>query len=118
MQARRITFALPLAGQNFQPTRLAISIPSRLPKPRRHCRKVSSIHVRCTPKSGRSGPGTCPICGMALEPAIATADKGPNPELIDMTRRFWIGLALALPVFLLEMGGHLFDLHLTMTGKS
>ena len=39
---------------------------------------------------------------------IATADAGPNPELADMTRRFWIGLALAVPVFLLEMGGHLF----------
>ncbi len=52
------------------------------------------------------GPGSCPICGMALEPLIATADSGPNHELIDMTRRFWMGLALALPVFLLEMGGH------------
>ena len=57
------------------------------------------------------GPGNCPICGMALEPDVVTADSGPNPELIDMTRRFWIGLALALPVFLLEMGGHIFDLH-------
>ena len=48
-----------------------------------------------------------PVCGMALEPLIAAADAGPSPELADMTRRFWIGLALALPVFLLEMGGHL-----------
>ncbi|MCK5908693.1 MAG: copper-translocating P-type ATPase, partial [Caulobacter sp.] len=48
-----------------------------------------------------------PICGMALEPLIAAADAGPSPELADMTRRFWIGLVLALPVFLLEMGGHL-----------
>jgi Cu+-exporting ATPase len=54
------------------------------------------------------GPGTCPICGMALEPAEVTADQGPNPELIDMRRRFWIGLVLTLPVFLLEMGGHVF----------
>jgi Cu+-exporting ATPase len=54
------------------------------------------------------GPGTCPICGMALEPMMVTADAGPNEELIDMTRRFWAGLALALPVFVLEMGGHLF----------
>ncbi|MDB5458672.1 MAG: copper-translocating P-type ATPase, partial [Caulobacteraceae bacterium] len=53
------------------------------------------------------GPGSCPICGMALEPATVTADSGPNPELADMSRRFWIGLALALPVFVLEMGGHL-----------
>src|SRR5215470_10694398 len=51
------------------------------------------------------GPGACPICGMALEPELATADAGPNPELVDMTRRFWTGLALTLPVFVLEMGG-------------
>jgi len=48
---------------------------------------------------------------MALEPLNATAADGPNPELLDMSRRFWIGLALSLPVFVLEMGGHLFDLH-------
>jgi Cu+-exporting ATPase len=47
---------------------------------------------------------------MALEPVVATADTGESPELRDMTRRFWIGLALALPVFVLEMGGHLFDI--------
>ncbi len=59
------------------------------------------------PEIRQVGPGSCPICGMALEPDIVTADSGPNPELADMTRRFWIGLALALPVLLLEMGGHL-----------
>jgi Cu+-exporting ATPase len=53
-------------------------------------------------------PGPCPICGMALEPELVTADSGPSPELADMTRRFWIALALTLPVFLLEMGSHLF----------
>ena len=62
------------------------------------------------PQIRQVGPGTCPICGMALEPVVATAETGPNPELADMTRRFWIGLALALPVFVLEMGGHLFGL--------
>ncbi len=51
-------------------------------------------------------PGTCPICGMALEPMTVTADSGPNHELIDMTRRFWVGLVLTIPVFVLEMGGH------------
>lgn len=60
------------------------------------------------PEIQQVGPGSCPICGMALEPMVATADAGPNHELIDMTRRFWGGAALALPVFLLEMGGHLF----------
>src|SRR5450759_2467279 len=58
------------------------------------------------PQIRQVGPGACPICGMALEPEIATAEAGPNPELADMTRRFWIGLVLALPVMALEMGGH------------
>jgi P-type Cu+ transporter len=56
-------------------------------------------------------PGVCPICGMALEPVTVSAETGPNPELADMTRRFWIGLALTVPVFALEMGGHLTGLH-------
>ncbi len=66
------------------------------------------------PEIRQVGPGSCPICGMALEPEIATADTGPNPELIDMTRRFWIGLVLTLPVFALEMGGHLTGLHMLL----
>ena len=64
------------------------------------------------PEIRQVGPGSCPICGMALEPELVTAEAAPNPELADMTRRFWIGLALALPVFLLEMGGHLAGVHL------
>lgn len=59
------------------------------------------------PEVRQVGPGFCPICGMALEPVTATLKSGPSEELIDMTRRFWIGLALTLPVFALEMGGHL-----------
>lgn len=59
------------------------------------------------PQIRQPGPGSCPICGMALEPEMPTAEATPNPELTDFTRRFWIGLALAVPVFLLEMGGHL-----------
>ncbi|WP_270933175.1 heavy metal translocating P-type ATPase [Falsiroseomonas oryzae] len=59
------------------------------------------------PQIRQSGPGSCPICGMALEPEMATVDAGPNPELLDFTRRFWIGLVLTLPVVVLEMGGHL-----------
>ena len=59
------------------------------------------------PEIRQPGPGSCPICGMALEPEIVSADTQPNAELADMTRRFWIGLALTLPVFALEMGAHL-----------
>ncbi|MBL8552875.1 MAG: heavy metal translocating P-type ATPase [Phenylobacterium sp.] len=59
------------------------------------------------PQIRQIGPGSCPICGMALEPEVVSADSGPNPELADMSRRFWIGLALTIPVFGLEMGAHL-----------
>jgi Cu+-exporting ATPase len=59
------------------------------------------------PQIRQIGPGSCPICGMALEPEVASLDAPPNPELADMTRRFWIGLALSLPAVVLEMGGHL-----------
>ncbi len=59
------------------------------------------------PEVRQAGPGACPICGMALEPETVTADTGPNAELADMTRRFWLALVLTLPVFALEMGGHL-----------
>jgi Cu+-exporting ATPase len=70
------------------------------------------------PQIRQSGPGSCPICGMALEPEVATAQEGPSAELVDMTRRFWIGLALALPVFALEMGGHVVDLHMLLNRRA
>ncbi len=58
------------------------------------------------PEIIKDGPGDCPICGMALEPMDVTAAEGPSHEYLDMRRRFWIGLFLAAPVFLLEMAGH------------
>src|SRR4051795_12238497 len=64
------------------------------------------------PQIRQVGPGACPICGMALEPELVAATSEPNPELVDMRRRFWVGLALALPVVVLEMGGHLANLHM------
>ncbi len=63
------------------------------------------------PEIRQIGPGACPICGMALEPVVAEAEAGPSAELVDMTRRFWIGLAFTAPVFALEMGGHFLGLH-------
>src|SRR3989442_14617533 len=60
------------------------------------------------------GPGVCPICGMALEPELASPEAALNPELADMTRRFWIALVLTLPVLALEMGGHLTNLHVLL----
>src|SRR5262249_23476671 len=62
------------------------------------------------PQIRQAGPGSCPICGMALEPEHPVLEEGPSQELIDMRRRFWIGTALTLPVAILEMGGHLLGL--------
>jgi len=69
------------------------------------------------PEIQQIGPGTCPICGMALEPETVSLDDGPNPELADMSRRFWIALALTVPVFFLEMGAHLFEFHALMAPR-
>lgn len=59
------------------------------------------------PEVIQEGPGDCPICGMALEPMMPSADTAPNPELVDFTRRFWVGAFLNLPVLVLAMGPHL-----------
>jgi Cu+-exporting ATPase len=82
--------------------------PEKYLKPREPERVIEDAIYVCPmhPEIRQVGPGTCPICGMALEPEIATADTGPNPELIDMTRRFWIGLAFSIPVMAVEWGGH------------
>ncbi|MEC9482829.1 MAG: HAD-IC family P-type ATPase, partial [Halomonas sp.] len=58
------------------------------------------------PEVRQEGPGSCPICGMALEPEDVSIDTGPNPELVDMTRRFWVGLVLTIPVFIIAMASH------------
>ena len=59
------------------------------------------------PEVRQEGPGSCPICGMALEPEQPTPQAGPNKELVDMKRRLWIAVALAIPIVILDMGGHL-----------
>jgi heavy metal translocating P-type ATPase len=69
------------------------------------------------PQIRQVGPGSCPICGMALEPERVTADAGPNHELVDMQRRFWVGLALAVPVLVLEMVGHLTGLTMLLGAR-
>jgi len=82
---------------------------SKAPTPPATGRTVDGAIYTCPmhPQIRQVGPGNCPICGMTLEPVAATAEVGPNHELVDMTRRFWIGLILTLPVFILEMGGHI-----------
>ncbi|WP_431830756.1 heavy metal translocating P-type ATPase [Acinetobacter ihumii] len=59
------------------------------------------------PEIVQKGPGTCPICGMALEPMQPTLDEGPNPELVDFKKRFWTTLPLTLLVVVLAMGSHI-----------
>ena len=63
------------------------------------------------PEIRQVGPGSCPICGMALEPEMPTLEEGPNPELVDMSRRFWVSAALSVPLFVLAMGAELFGWH-------
>ena len=66
---------------------------------------VTKVEYTCPmhPQIVRDQPGSCPICGMALEPRTVTVEAGPNPELADMSRRFWVGVVLSLPVFLIAM---------------
>lgn len=69
------------------------------------------------PEIRQKEPGNCPICGMALESATITKEEGENPELADMRKRFWVGLTLALPVFVLEMSAHFIDLRQYLSGS-
>lgn len=59
------------------------------------------------PQIRQNKPGNCPICGMTLEPETVSLDTGPDPELIDMTRRFWVSVVLSLPLAIFVMGAHL-----------
>ena len=64
------------------------------------------------PEIRRDGPGSCPICGMALEPLEPSLEEGPNPELIDMTRRFWVSTAFTVPLAALVIAAELFGLEI------
>ena len=83
--------ACPKCGMALEPETLAA--------PATRTEYVCPMH----PEIVRDEPGSCPICGMALEPRTVTLEEAPNPELIDMTRRFWISAALSLPLFVLAM---------------
>ena len=96
-----------------QPVQHGHQRPPAAPKPTMVGTPEMQVEYTCPmhPQIRQMGPGSCPICGMALEPVLATAQTGDSPELRDMTRRFWVGLALTVPVFALEMGSHLVNLH-------
>lgn len=91
--------------------------PERI-KPHEAVAEVTTYTCPMHPQIRQVGPGSCPICGMALEPEVASATTGPNPELADMARRFWVSLVLTLPVVALEMGGHLTNLHMLLGPKT
>ena len=74
--------------------------PVTVPGPSTQTRYTCPMH----PEIVEDGPGDCPICGMALEPVTVTVEEGANPELVDMTRRFWASLVLTVPVIVLAMG--------------
>ena len=89
------------------PSPSALPAPSSLPRAEQAPPlPVSETTYTCPmhPEIVSDKPGACPKCGMALEPRTADLADAPNPELVDMTRRFWIGVALGSPVFLLSMG--------------
>ena len=86
--------ACPKCGMALEPETLAA--------PATRIEYVCPMH----PEIVRDEPGSCPICGMALEPRTVTLEDAPNPELVDMTRRFWISAALSLPLFIAGDVGH------------
>src|SRR5512143_3427433 len=91
--------ACPKCGMALEPL-----LPSSPPAPAKAATEyVCPMH----PEIVRSEPGNCPICGMALEPRLARLEEAENPELADMSRRFWFSTALAVPVFLVAMAADL-----------
>jgi Cu+-exporting ATPase len=75
--------------------------PESLPTATTRTRYTCPMH----PEIERDAPGDCPVCGMALEPVTITIEEQENPELTDMSRRFWLSAALTLPLLIVAMGG-------------
>lgn len=82
-----------------EPAKYTSGKPAAAPAP-----KGSQYTCPMHPEIVRDKPGSCPICGMALEPMMPSADDGPNPELVDFTRRFWISAVLSIPLLIITMG--------------
>src|SRR5262245_50232658 len=102
------------APRNDEPTGTLTVIPSP-----RHPVTPSALATEYTcpmhPEVVSDRPGSCPKCGMALEPRTISVEEGPNPELVDMTRRFRVGLVLGLPIFVIAMAGMIQGLSLLHT---
>ena len=110
-EGRPYYFCSPRCLAKFEANPLQYLAP-RLRIPSTTSGKAAIFTCPMHPQIKQAGPGSCPICGMALEPLEVGAATVPNEELLDMTRRFWVGLILTLPVLVLEMGGHISALHL------
>ena len=96
-------FCSPSCRERFEADPAAFLVPEQPSAPSQANSGSSEYTCPMHPQVVRPGPGSCPICGMALEPRTVTAEDGPNPELVDMTRRFWVCLALTVPLFLFGM---------------
>jgi Cu+-exporting ATPase len=101
----REKFAADPQGYLSERRRVQAPLGPREPNEAKSSRAIPAMYV-CPmhPEVRQSAPGTCPKCGMALEPEIATLEDAPNPELVDMTRRFWVAASLSLPLLALDMG--------------
>jgi P-type Cu+ transporter len=94
--------ACPKCGMALEPM-----MPPAPPAPPEPAQTATEYVCPMHPEIVRSEPGNCPICGMALEPRTASLEDAENPELVDMSRRFWFSTVLALPVFLIAMAADL-----------
>src|SRR6516164_5596941 len=102
---RSYFFCSARCGEKFraEPTRYVVaSLQGRAPAAAGEVLWTCPMH----PQIVRNEPGSCPICGMALEPMTPAAGEAENPELRDMTRRFWVGVALSLPLLTIAMAEH------------
>ena len=99
-----MTYVCPMHPEVRQPTpgacpKCGMALEPEVPNLAAKTEYVCPMH----PEVVRDEPGACPICGMALEPRVVSAEEQENPELLDMTRRFWVSAALTLPIFVLAM---------------
>ena len=103
---KRPASAQSASARQAQPLAPSPQPPVSSPQPPATSRQPPAAEWICPmdPEVVSDHPGACPKCGMALEPRVPDLSDAPNPELVDMTRRFWIGLILGVPVFLLAMG--------------
>src|SRR5579871_1744203 len=102
-QGKKYHFCCPHCAQKFRADPERYLHPAAKPEPMEPTAPPGAkVEYICPmdPEIVRDGPGSCPKCGMALEPRIVSAEEEPNPELVDMRRRFWVGLVLTFPLLI------------------